>query len=235
MPSETAHTEHHFKAREVVRDLVLGISDGLTVPFALAAGLSSATLGNNIVVIAGLAELAAGAISMGLGGYLAGLSDVQHYLNEKKREEDEIRDVPLEEEKEVLAILAGMGLDAHECEILMAGLKRKPDVWRDFMMKFELRLEEPAPRRALQSGLTIGLAYVFGGFIPLFPYFLTASSNKALSFSAVVTLIALLCFGFLKGKVVGSSPLRSAAEAAFIGTAAACTAYFIARVISGAG
>jgi VIT1/CCC1 family predicted Fe2+/Mn2+ transporter len=226
------HGEKHFTAGESVRDVVIGMSDGLTVPFALAAGLSGASAASTIVVTAGLAEVAAGSIAMGLGGYLAAKSDADHYWSERKREEDEVRDVPDTEADEVAEILANMGLEPEEYLPVVNALRKRPDAWIDFMMRFELGLEKPDPRRALQSALTIAASYIVGGLIPLLPYMLISKAFDALKISAVVTLVALLIFGFLKGKFTGTKPFLSAIQTAVIGALASAAAFGIAELIN---
>jgi VIT1/CCC1 family predicted Fe2+/Mn2+ transporter len=231
MPA-TPHIERHFTASAVVRDLVIGMSDGLTVPFALAAGLSGAVSSTRVVVTAGLAELAAGAIAMGLGGYLAARGDAEHYRSERQREDREVREKPEVEASEVYEALAPYGLTAAECAPLVAALRRNPQRWIDFMMRFELGLSPPEPGRAVRSALTIGGAYIGGGLIPLLPYMLAASNSRALSWSIAVTLLALLGFGFLKGRVAGAGAVRSAVQTTLIGGLAAAAAFAIARLIS---
>ena len=229
---QTPHTERHFTAGEVVRDVVIGMSDGLTVPFALAAGLSGAVDNSRIVVIAGLAEIAAGSIAMGLGGYLAARSDAEHYESERKREEREVEEIPDEEAAEVQKVFADYGLTREESVPVIAALTKKPKAWVDFMMRFELGLEEPDPKRAVQSALTIAGSYIAGGFIPLSPYLVFHSSREALVWSAVVTLIALGVFGYIKGRFTGSRPGRSALQTVVIGGLAAGAAFLIAKAIS---
>jgi VIT1/CCC1 family predicted Fe2+/Mn2+ transporter len=229
---QTPHIERHFTAGERVRDIVIGMSDGLTVPFALAAGLSGAVASSRIVVTAGFAEVAAGSIAMGLGGYLAARSDAEHYANELAREEREIRDVPEIETKEVEDMLTGYGVTASEAGVIVASMRQRPTQWRDFMMRFELGLEAPDPRRALQSALTIALAYVVGGLIPLSPYLVVPAVHTALTISVIVTLIALIVFGYVKGHFTGARPLRSALQTTIIGGVAAAVAFAIARAIS---
>jgi VIT1/CCC1 family predicted Fe2+/Mn2+ transporter len=228
----TPHIERHFTAGERVRDIVIGMSDGLTVPFALAAGLSGAVESSRIVVTAGFAEVAAGSIAMGLGGYLAARSDAEHYANELKREEHEIRDVPDTEAKEVADLLTGYGVTPSEATVIVASMRQRPTQWRDFMMRFELGLEAPDPKRALQSALTIALAYVVGGLIPLSPYLIVPTVHTALTISVIVTLIALTVFGYVKGHFTGARPLRSALQTTVIGGLAAAAAFAIARAIS---
>lgn len=230
--THTHHVEKHFTATEVVRDIVIGMSDGLTVPFALAAGLTGAILTSGIVVTAGLAEIAAGSIAMGLGGYLAAKSDVEHYVSEKKREYHEIEVVPDVEAKEVEAIFREYGLTHDESASVVAALRQRPEDWVNFMMRFELGLEEPEPKRALQSALTIAGAYVAGGFIPLIPYMLIPQAKEALKISVVATLVALALFGYIKGKFTGVHPWRSGLQTTVIGGFAATAAFLIARAIS---
>ena len=229
---QTVHVERHFTAGESVRDVVIGMSDGLTVPFALAAGLSGAVASAHIVVTAGLAEVAAGSIAMGLGGYLAARSDAEHYASELVREEQEIRDVPEIEAKEVADILVEYGVSPDEATTVVAGMRRKPDKWRDFMMRFELGLEEPDPRRALRSALTIASSYVVGGLIPLVPYMIATTVRTALLVSVFLTLGALLVFGYVKGRFTGAGPVKSAIQTMLIGGVAAGAAFAIARAVS---
>ena len=229
---QTPHVERHFTAGETVRDIVIGMSDGLTVPFALAAGLSGAVASAHIVVTAGFAEVAAGSIAMGLGCYLAARSDAEHYASELAREEREIVEVPDVEATEVTEILQSYGVGADEATVVVAAMRRKPAKWRDFMMRFELGLEEPDPRRALRSALTIAGAYIVGGLIPLSPYLIERSVSRALGISVELTLLALLLFGYVKGRFTGAGPLRSAFQTALIGSLAAGAAFAIARAIS---
>ncbi len=229
---QTDHVERHFTAVEIVRDIVIGMSDGLTVPFALAAGLTGAINSTNIIMVAGLAEIAAGSIAMGLGGYLAAKGDTEHYAHERRREEREILELPDVEEKEVRDVLQSFGLTEEECRPVVAAIKKRPKDWVDFMMRFELGLEEPDPKRALQSALTIAGSYIAGGLIPLFPYMLLSKASTALPFSVVVTLMALGIFGYIKGKFTGTVPLRSAWQTLLIGGLAATAAFLIARAIS---
>jgi vacuolar iron transporter family protein len=226
------HNEQHFTGSATVRDLVIGMSDGLTVPFALAAGLSGAALSTRIVVTAGLAEIAAGSIAMGLGGYLAARSDAEHYASELAREEREIVERPEDEKREVAEVFEQYGMTDAESNAIVAALAERPTAWRDFMMRFELGLEAPEPGRALVSAGTIAGAYVVGGLIPLAPYFGSMPVATALRISIVVTGVALLVFGFVKGKFTGAPPLRSALQTAVIGGVAACAAFLIARAIS---
>lgn len=230
---QTPHIERHFTSSAMVRDVVIGMSDGLTVPFALAAGLTGAVATTEIIVTAGLAEIAAGAIAMGLGGYLAAKSDAEHYAKEREREKREVAEIPHEEMREVAEVFQAYGLTEDETWPIVQALRRQPKNWIDFMMRFELGLEKPNPSRALVSALTIASAYVGGGLIPLMPYIVTNTISDALIISIVMTIAALLIFGFVKGRFTGMKPLRSALQTALIGSAAAGAAFAIARLIGG--
>jgi vacuolar iron transporter family protein len=229
---QTPHIERHFTAGETVRDIVIGMSDGLTVPFALAAGLSGAVSSTTIIITAGLAEIAAGSIAMGLGGYLAARSDAEHYASERLREQQEIKEKTGAEKAEVMDVFTSYGLSEGESTPIVEALSKRPDAWVDFMMRFELGLEKPDPKRALTSALTIAASYVVGGLIPLSPYFFLAPVTTALLFSVMATLLALLLFGYVKGRFTGARPLRSALQTALIGGLAAAAAFLIARLIS---
>ncbi len=229
---QTLHIERHFTAGETVRDIVIGMSDGLTVPFALAAGLSGAVTSTSIIVTAGLAEIVAGSIAMGLGGYLAARSDADHYASERQREQMEVKTMADAEKAEVAQVFATYGLTTGESAPIIEALSKRPDAWIDFMMRFELGLEEPDPKRALTSAITIALSYIVGGLIPLSPYLLLAKAQTALLISVGTTLLALLIFGYVKGHFTGTQPLRSALQTALIGGLAAGAAFLIARIIS---
>jgi len=229
---QTPHVEKHFTSSETIRDIVIGMSDGLTVPFALAAGLSGAVDATWIIITAGLAEVAAGSIAMGLGGYLAARSDAEHYESERKREELEVKEIPDEEAREVQNVFTDYGLTRDEAAPVVQALTKKPKEWVDFMMRFELGLEEPNPKRALESAATIAGSYIGGGFIPLAPYMVLHSARTALVWSALVTLIALGVFGYIKGRFTGSKPGRSALQTVVIGGLAAGAAFIIAKAIS---
>ena len=226
------HDEAHFTAGNAVRDIVIGMSDGLTVPFALAAGLTGAIAENRLIVTAGFAEIAAGAIAMGLGGYLAARSDAEHYGSELAREEKEVIAIPEAEAGEVREIFQAYGISAAECESVVASLQRRPKDWVSFMMRFELGLEAPRKHRAWQSALTISSAYIVGGLIPLSAYLVLADPQAALRASSAVTLVALTLFGGIKGRFTGQSPLRSALQTCVIGGLAAAAAFAIARWIA---
>ena len=229
---QTPHVETHFTASEFVRDVVIGMADGLTVPFALAAGLSGAVSANRIIVIAGLAEIAAGSIAMGLGGYLAAKNDADHYASERRREEREVAEIPEEEAREVLDVFMQYGLTPAESAPIVDSLCQRPKEWIDFMMRFELGLEEPDPGRALRSAATIACAYIAGGLIPLAPYMLLGAAHSALLASIAITLFALAAFGYVKGRYTGMPPVASAVRTAVIGGLAAAAAFGIANLVS---
>jgi VIT1/CCC1 family predicted Fe2+/Mn2+ transporter len=229
---QTPHVESHFTASEFVRDIVIGMADGLTVPFALAAGLSGADTTTRIIVVAGLAEIAAGSIAMGLGGYLAAKNDADHYVSELKREQREVEEIPDEEAREVLEVFEHYGLTHAEAVPIVDSLRQRPKQWIDFMMRFELGLEEPDPKRAFRSASTIAGAYIAGGLIPLAPYMLMASEESALLVSVIATILALAVFGAVKGHYTGMSAGSSALRTAFIGGLAAAAAFGIAHLVS---
>ena len=208
------------------------MADGLTVPFALAAGLSGAIETTSIIVTAGLAEIAAGSIAMGLGGYMAAKSDVEHYDSERAREVAEVSEKAEIEASEVAEVFQSYGLTTEESTLIVDALRKRPEAWVDFMMRFELGLEKPNPRRAFISAVTIAGAYIAGGFIPLGPYVVLSSARNALAVSAVTTLIALAVFGYIKGRFTGAPPVRSAIQTVFIGGLAAAVAFLLARAIS---
>ena len=226
------HIEKHFTAGDTVRDIVIGMSDGLTVPFALAAGLTGAISQTHLIVTAGFAEIAAGSIAMGLGGYLAARGDAEHYASEQAREEEEIVTIPDAEAQEVSDIFQTYGLTPAECATVVASLRQRPKDWVSFMMRFELGLERPDPGRAWKSALTIALAYIVGGIIPLSAYLLVSDIHNALKVSVAVTLAALAMFGGIKGRFTGVPVIRSALQTSVIGGLAAAAAFAIARWIS---
>lgn len=231
MPN-TDHVEKHFTAPDLIRDIVIGMADGLTVPFALAAGLSGAVSSNSLIVIAGIAEIAAGSIAMGLGGYLAARTDSEHYYSELERERREIVELPHREREEVAEILETWGMKEPEVSAAVSSISSDPDRWVDFMMKYELGLEEPDPKRARNSSLTIGLSYIVGGLIPLSPYIFAPTPTTGLIISVLVTLVALFIFGFIKGKFTGTKPVKSAWQTMLVGGLAAGIAFLIAKLIS---
>jgi len=228
---QTPHVEKHFTASESVRDIVIGMSDGLTVPFALAAGLSGAVASSGIIITAGLAEVAAGAIAMGLGGYLAARTDAEHFASERAREERETEEMPEQEAAEVADVLRSYGLDDENVTTVVKSICANKQRWVDFMMRFELGLEEPDPKRARNSALTIALSYIAGGMVPLAPYFFFHSVHTALIGSVVVTLLALLVFGYIKGQFTTARPFRSAWQTVVVGGLAATAAFVIAKAI----
>ncbi|XP_022775722.1 vacuolar iron transporter 1-like [Durio zibethinus] len=223
--------EKHFKSSETVRDIVLGVSDGLTVPFALAAGLSSANVPSSIIVVAGIAEVVAGAISMGLGGYLAAKSEAEVYNSELKRKDQAIIDDPELEAATTEEILSKYGIEPHESEPVVKALRRNPQLWVDFMIKFELGLEKPDPLRGLISGITIATSYMVGGSVPLLPYLVFPVASEALIASIALTIIALMIFGLAKGYFTGSNPFKSAIQTAFVGAFASAAAYYLAKLL----
>jgi VIT1/CCC1 family predicted Fe2+/Mn2+ transporter len=227
------HQEHHVNSSETIRDIVIGMADGLTVPFALAAGLSGAINASGVVVTAGMAEIVAGSIAMGLGGFLAGKTDADHYRSELKREYEEVERVPLQEKEEVKLIFAEFGLSPALQQQIVDEMEKDTDQWVDFMMKYELGLEKPDPNRAKKSALTIGISYIIGGIIPLSPYVFIDNATEALYFSCVITLIALFFFGYFKSKLTGQPPVSGAINVVVIGALAAGAAFLIARAISG--
>ena len=215
-----------------MRDLVIGMADGLTVPFALAAGLSGAVAASRLVVTAGLAEIVAGSLSMGLGGYLAGRSEIDHYDTERRRELREVAEQPHEEEAEVALVFRGYGLTSAQIAPILAELRKRPEAWVDFMMRFELGLDKPDRRRALTSALTIGGAYALGGIIPLSPYLAISVARVAMLWSVGVAALALCLFGYFKGRFAGTRPWRSALETVVVGGLAATLAFVLARAIA---
>ena len=226
------HVEIHFEASATVRDVVIGMADGLTVPFALAAGLSGTVASTAIVVVAGLAEIAAGSIAMGLGGYLAARTDRDHYLSERAREMRETVEIPEKEHEEVAEVFRGYGMAEKDIAPVVAAVCSDQKRWVDFMMRFELGFEEPDPQRARNSAITIALSYIIGGLIPLTPYMLVSRLDAALEVSVAVTLVALFVFGFVKGKLTGISPFRGGLQTVGIGGLASAAAYGLARLIS---
>lgn len=229
MPA-TPHVEKHFLATDAVRDVVIGMSDGLTVPFALAAGLAGAVDSARIVVAAGLAEIAAGAVAMGLGGFLAARTDIEHYASEYRREAAETEELPDKETEEVRRVFRDFGLPDEKSAPLVEAIREDRERWVRFMMRFELGLEAPDPRRAPRSALTIGGSYVLGGLIPLLPYLFLGTVSRALPISVASTLAALFVFGGVKGRFTGVPPLRAGAQTLFVGGIAAGVAFLIARL-----
>ncbi|WP_183575131.1 VIT1/CCC1 transporter family protein [Mucilaginibacter sp. X5P1] len=226
------HKEHHVNSSETIRDIVIGMSDGLTVPFALAAGLSGAVNASGIVVTAGLAEIVAGSIAMGLGGFLAGRTDEDHYNSELKREYEEVERVPQEEKREVMEVFADFGLSVQLQQEIADELEKDKDKWVDFMMKYELGLDKPDPNRATRSAITIGISYIIGGIIPLSPYFFIHDTQEALLFSCGITLLALFIFGYFKSKLTGQPPVSGGIKVVVIGALAAAAAFILARAIN---
>jgi VIT1/CCC1 family predicted Fe2+/Mn2+ transporter len=224
------HIESHLKSSDLLRDVVIGMSDGLTVPFALAAGLSGAVDQSSIIVIAGIAEIAAGSIAMGLGGYLAGKTEQDHYSSEVKREYDEVENLRHKEIEETKEFFANIGLSPTLQDQATAEIAQDKDRWVDFMMKYELGLDKPDPKRATKSALNIGLSYVAGGVIPLSPYFFIADSTEALKISVIATLLCLFVFGYFKSKMTGVNPFMGAIKVTLIGAVAAAAAFGVAKL-----
>lgn len=229
------HHEHHLKSSDTIRDIVIGMSDGLTVPFALAAGLSGAVNSSGIVVTAGIAEIVAGSIAMGLGGFLAGRTESDHYESELKREYEEIERVPEQEKMEVKEVFADFGLSAKLQDEIAEEMSKDKDKWVDFMMRYELGLEKPLANRATQSALTIGVSYIVGGIIPLSPYFFVQDSQSGLYYSCAITMVCLFIFGYLKSKVTGQPAFAGALKVLIIGALAAAAAFTMAKLINGGG
>lgn len=230
--AQIRHVERHFRASNTIRDIVIGMADGLTVPFALAAGLSGAVASNRLITMAGIAEIAAGSVAMGLGGYLAARGDAEHYARELRREREEVRTMPEAEAAEIVQVLATYGVSKDESAPVVTALRNNRDAWVSFMMRFELGLEQPAPGRAVRSAATIGAAYAGGGLIPIAPYFLLSGVHEALLASIAVTLAALTVFGFVKGRFTGTSRLRSTLRTVLIGGAAAAAAFILAKAFA---
>jgi VIT1/CCC1 family predicted Fe2+/Mn2+ transporter len=226
------HSEKHFTASEIVRDVIIGMSDGLTVPFALTAGLSGVVHSNSFVITAGIAEIVAGSIAMGLGGFLSAKTEMEHYQTELDREYAEVERIPEQEKEEVKEVFANYGLSEHLQTEIAEQLSLDKKQWVDFMMRFELGMEEPDPKRAKQSAFNIGVSYVLGGFIPLLAYFFTKTPEEGLMISAVITIVALFVFGYVKTKLTGQKPLQGAFKTVLIGTLAAGAAFGIAKLIS---
>jgi len=226
------HQESHLKSSEFITDVVIGMSDGLTVPFALAAGLSGAVNSNTIIITAGIAEIVAGSIAMGLGGYLAGKTELDHYESELKKEYEEVERIPEKEMQEVKDVFADYGLSSESQNIIALELAKDKDKWVNFMMKFELGLEKPHANRAKHSALTIGVSYMIGGLIPLTGYIFTSTPQAGLIISAIITVLCLLIFGYFKSKVTGQPAINGALKVTFIGIIAAASAFLIAKLIS---
>lgn len=228
----TPHIERHFTGSEVVRDVVIGMADGLTVPFALAAGLSAAVTSTKVIVTAGLAEVAAGAIAMGLGGYLAARSDQEHYATEEARERREIEELPEEEIRETKEILQNYGLQGGALDDVVRAISANRTRWLDFLMRFELGLERPNPKRAPISALTIAAAYVTGGLIPLVSYIVNPEIPTALRYSILLTGIALVVFGAVKGLMTGVNVVKASLQTLLVGGLAAAAVFYLASVVA---
>ncbi|MEO6613507.1 MAG: VIT1/CCC1 transporter family protein [Chitinophagaceae bacterium] len=227
------HREEHMKSSEMLRDIVIGMSDGLTVPFALAAGLSGAVNSTSIIVIAGIAEIAAGSIAMGLGGYLAGKTEQDHYRSEEKREYYEVDNLREREIEETREFFANIGLSTELQAKATEEIARDKKQWVDFMMKYELGLEKPDPKRATKSALNIGISYIVGGLVPLGPYFFVSTPLEGLKISVIVTLLCLFIFGFFKSRLTGVNQWSGALRVMLIGAIAAGAAFAVAKLFGG--
>lgn len=226
------HQETHVNSSNFVRDVIIGMSDGLTVPFALTAGLSGVLDTNHLIIVSGISEIAAGCISMGLGGFLAGQTEVEHYESELKREYEEVEKVPETERQEVESIFIDMGVDKELSKQVTLQISQDKDKWVDFMMRFELGLDKPDKDRAIKSALTIAFSYLAGGFIPLFPYLVTSNNQQGFYFSCMITVVALVVFGYFKSKVTGQPLVRGTMKVALTGIIAAVAAYALAKIVS---
>ncbi len=224
------HQEEHFHGSEMLSDIVIGMSDGLTVPFALAAGISQAGVSNYVIVTAVMAEIVAGSIAMGLGGYLAGQTEREHYFNELKREYDEVKNMPEREKQEVKDILAKYNISESVQNQLVEELSKNETKWVEFMMQFELGLNEPDINRAKRSALNIGISYIIGGIVPLIPYLITNTPQQGFTWSVVLTLISLTIFGYIKSKFTGQGLLYGTVKTVIVGLLAAFAAYFVAKM-----
>jgi VIT1/CCC1 family predicted Fe2+/Mn2+ transporter len=226
------HKEEHLRSSDFITDIVIGMSDGLTVPFALAAGLSGAVQSNSVVITAGIAEIVAGSIAMGLGGYLAGKTEQEHFQSELQKEYAEVEIIPEKEKEEIRLVFAQYGLNEQTQNIIADELSKDKDKWVDFMMKYELGLEKPDKNRARNSAATIGVSYIIGGLIPLTAYFFTNTTSEGLLISAILTIICLFLFGYFKSKVTGQSPLKGALKVTLIGITAAAAAFLVAKAFN---
>jgi vacuolar iron transporter family protein len=229
---KSSHREEHFGSSAFITDIVIGMADGLTVPFALAAGLSGAVQSNSIVITAGIAEIVAGSIAMGLGGYLAGKTEQEHYQSELDREYHEVENIPDKEMGEIKLIFAEYGLSEPAQNIIVGELAKDKHKWVDFMMKYELGMERPDVNRARNSAATIGISYIVGGLIPLSAYFFTHTPFQGLVISAILTIICLFLFGYFKSKVTGQPPLKGAFKVTLIGVTAAAAAFLVAKLFN---
>jgi vacuolar iron transporter family protein len=229
---KSSHKEEHLKSSEFITDVVIGMSDGLTVPFALAAGLSGAVSSNTVVITAGIAEIVAGSIAMGLGGYLAGKTEQEHFQSELNRESDEVEIMPEKEKAEIRLVFEQYGLNRETQDIIADELSKDKNKWIDFMMKYELGLEKPDVNRARNSAATIGISYIVGGLIPLTAYFFTSTPSEGLTISAILTVICLFIFGYFKSKVTGQPPVKGAFKVTMIGITAAAAAFLVAKAFN---
>ena len=225
------HGERHSSSTQTIRDLVLGMADGLTVPFALAAGITGAVAASGLVVTAGMAEIVAGAISMGLGGYLAARTEVVHYAREYARELRETHEIPDEERAEVAQIMYNYGVREPVLTRVVNEIASDREQWVAFMMRNELGLERPDERAAPRSAVLVGGGYVLGGIFPLAPYVFVPDAHIALYWSIACTSLALLAFGAIRARVLATPVASGAAQTWFIGAVAAAAAYGLARLV----
>ncbi|EXK23682.1 hypothetical protein FOMG_19557 [Fusarium oxysporum f. sp. melonis 26406] len=228
----TASTPKQYaKYKDHLSNIIIGFSDGLTVPFALTAGLS-ATGSIKLVIMGGLAELFAGAISMGLGAWLAADTDRQHYEKELTRKEQEVHQMPNAEEHEIHDIFAEYGISHEASTAVVQSLRANPDMYIKFMMHFKLRLEKPGSFKSWLSALFMGLSYFIGGLIPMVPYFCFKNVYHALFASIGISVVILLTFGYVKAHITGLDTKESAFSAVqtlVVGAFAAATSYGIVR------
>ncbi|MET4082903.1 VIT1/CCC1 family predicted Fe2+/Mn2+ transporter [Pedobacter sp. UYP30] len=232
MENDHHHSEKHFTSSEIVRDVIIGMTDGLTVPFALTAGLSGVVHSNALIITAGIAEIVAGSIAMGLGGYLSAKTEIEHYETELGREYREVEIVPEKEKEEVMEVFADYGLPKSLQIEIADELSKDKKQWVDFMMRFELGMEKPDPKRAKKSAFNIGVSYIIGGFVPLSAYFFAKTPSDGLIFSAIISIFALFIFGYVKTKLTGTKPMQGAFKTVLIGALAAGAAFLVARLIS---
>jgi VIT1/CCC1 family predicted Fe2+/Mn2+ transporter len=222
------HQEKHFRQPAFVRDVIIGLSDGITVPFALTAGISGAVATNGIIITAGIAEICAGSIAMGLGGFLAAKTEEEHYYAELIREKREIKELYEHEKQEVRDVFAEYGLSKQTQDMVADEIAKDEDKWVDFMMRFELGLEQPDTLRARRSAMNIAFSYIIGGLIPLMGYVTTATPQNGLRDSSIFTILCLIIFGYLKSKFTGQNPVSGALKTTAIGILAAGAAFGIA-------
>ncbi|HXP51004.1 MAG TPA: VIT1/CCC1 transporter family protein [Bacteroidia bacterium] len=222
------HQEGHFNQPAFVRDVIIGLSDGITVPFALTAGISGAVASNSIIITAGIAEICAGSIAMGLGGFLSAKTEADHYYSELAREYREVKECYDIEKQEVRDVFANYGLSRQAQDMIADEMVKDEKKWVEFMMRYELGLDEPDAQRARKSALNIAISYIVGGLIPLLGYITTSTPEHGLRDSSIFTILCLLIFGYLKSKFTGQEPVSGALKTTAIGILAAGAAFGIA-------